>query len=422
MGNRFHENTHPILLETLKAAPQPLFPNLLSLKWPLPSSSHDDQGFLETFLSSRLSHLIFDSSNTGLAIATLQMVPRAPVQASLRTFKFRLTRNSDESYADILPAYRAFLRSVEYLEELDTCVHDHDTYIDIARLPNLWRLSADITTRLPCPSDLLSTVQSPFPRLQRLCLRINTVDLTLFSCFLQLARFDHLARISMEIPPFSKFMTSHRDPGEDFPGLVSTIAKQCSSEQLRRVRIVALLTGAFYNMFEEHPTIKPQDIAPLFKFKRMENFSLNVDWKLDFDNATLETIVSSWPHLCCLSLAPRCNSRPPRMTLKGLQVLRVCPNLDWFGSSFVDDVSSPDSYESIDKDNLPIIPSISSLDVGISEPTNYQNMAQYLAALFPNLRHIQYESGAPITYVPNPKWDGVKFLLNGGLEDADVIR
>lgn len=403
--NMTRGGTHPSLLAALKDAPDTLFPNLLSFEWPFMCNPGDDMDLFNSFLSSRLSNLTITGKVTTDAIATLQTVPRATVGFHLRTFKFAFPSSP---HPDFLPAYRSFLQSIKTLEKLDTWVEDRDTYVDIARLPNLRDLSLTITTKAAWPRDLLSTVQFPFCYLRTLSLRIDTVNLSLFSRFLQLAMFDQLASIFLEIPPFdgSEDATTYRDPEKDFLGLANTIVAQCSTDHLRCVGI--FVTDIFYDMFVEHPTIQPHHIAPLLGFRRLQSFYLHVDWKLDFDNATLETIVSSWPHLRCLSLAPRSTSRPPRLTFSGLQTLRICTNLHTFRSSFLDDVSSPESYESIDKEKLPNIPSVSVLDVGISEPINNQNMARYLAALFPNLEAIHYDRGTPPgSPSPNPDWDDV---------------
>lgn len=418
-ANKFDIGTHPILLKALKDAPEPLFPNLLSFKWPLMGNPGDDMNLLDSFISNRLFDLTINGNGNdpGVVIATLQTLPRATVGVSLRSLKLNFSSNS---HPDFLQSYRSFLRSMTTLESLGTSVDDQGTYADIAQLPNLRRLSLRITTKSAWPLDLLSTVQSPFPHLQTLSLWINTVNLSLFSRFLQLAHFDQLESIYLRIPFFEGHSTTHRDPGSDFLGLANTIATQCSTDQLRHFSID--VTDAYFDMFNEYPTITAHHLLPLLGFKRMQGFSLNVDWKLDFDNTTLETIASSWPLLDYLSLAPRSSSKPPQITFSGLQALRVCPNIVSFDSSFVDDVSSPESYESIDKGKLPKILSVSFLDVGDSELTNSHNMARYLAALFPNLEEISYDQGTPLgPPVQKPNWDSVNdYLSNPSNRNTDV--
>ncbi|KAI0797074.1 hypothetical protein C8Q75DRAFT_224750 [Abortiporus biennis] len=360
----------------------PLFPNLRELLWPVKGISHSLKGqlpVLSLFLSPCLHTLNLSLENNQLS---------QTVFSSLHKQCPNLTRLSlDGKYKSIgTSTLGNYLQDALQLQQIAASYGEipYKWTHTMAILPHLTSLSF----RTFClPSDLqdseslaLSRTGS-FPAL--VTLEIFTEDLqTLFFFMLQFS-FPRLSTLNITVEMEEFLIEPH------FGKLTRLIAEQCSPNHLIYFSLQSVdFRGR--NVGEDSVPICGDALHPLFRFHKMEEFSVIGRWIISLDDDFLRDLAQTWRNLTALQLFPTAavwKLANKSITLKALLPLaQYCLNLEDLDLYLDTESNDPPPLT----DNIPSLNRVGHLALRCCLSNEHTlEYIRFLKHLFPNVHSIE---------------------------------
>lgn len=295
------------------------------------------------------------------------------------------------------------------IEELELILDgtNGDRLLDVASMPRLRKLHLQIKTPLRISPSLLSSIEKTFPALQELHIRTSDTLLASVTSFLRLAFFPQLSSFHIEVPQY--VMGTNQNPEREFPRLIELVSTRCSPMKLAIFKLETFQPN--YRQYDTPPVIPVEAFHPILAFGKMRTFTIDVGWRFNFDNTFIQQIAGSWPLLEELSLAPDGDNVIEDSYIgfsAMIHLARGCTKLRRLAGVFSDDVST-ELLRTVFREQVKNR-SLEALHVGSSSVSNNENMATYLACIFPNLRRIQYEADSNVErkHFPRHGWDVVQ--------------
>ncbi|KAF8065070.1 hypothetical protein FPV67DRAFT_1782072 [Lyophyllum atratum] len=215
-------------------------------------------------------------------------------------FEYRLNKFVSPDIVEVLRSHPS-LKVIDVLS-LDV---DHTAFADLAVLPQLEELAISISTAELLLLYKQRAKSDRFPGLRKL--HLHTPDLAACTELIQPPdAFQHLQSLKISGTHYS---TWNLKAFFDGIGRHETFAKQ-----LKELR----LSIPFFPQDQPRDTTPPVDfptIERLLSLSNLRNLSLNVDSKVDLDNAALAKMGAAWPHWRSLTWRNAPLARSPRSHL-----------------------------------------------------------------------------------------------------------
>ncbi|KAF8180774.1 hypothetical protein K438DRAFT_1976594 [Mycena galopus ATCC 62051] len=306
-----------------------------------------------------------------------------------------------------------------------SCRHlNREAMEHISQLPGLRRLTliAPALPHLPSPPfpSTMGSRTSMFPALRSLYLLTTTIEFVIG--FLELLTNSCLAElcISYEVHTTKYTITQ----------LYMTMERHLSHAALQNLEIVhnddddgatgiplAPSEANFANYM-----VDGRRLAVLCCFANLTRILLRTPLGFDVDDTTAWSMARAWPRLRSLALQKSSYCHHPfSVTLVGPKAFAThCRELVYLGITF--DASTVPPLGNISAQS-----SLTGLAVGVSTITDAPAVAEFLVALFPNLRYIEWSGGPPdgeddeVNHPAGTRWKAVESMLqppasDGGLE------
>ncbi|KAI0715683.1 hypothetical protein C8T65DRAFT_771143 [Cerioporus squamosus] len=184
------------------------------------------------------------------------------------------------------------------------------------------------------------------------------------------------------------------------PDFFAAIRRQCSPTSLHRLPVNPDGFPRVDNARRSSAVIRSTDLRPLLEFFLMEDFDLAMECHHAYDDAFVLDMTKAWPHLRTFYLSSEdycVHDTLPTLTALAHLAVHGGPNLTEFGLRFdaVGWIHGPQSNSTGPPDRFygelqgrASTSSVSSLFAGISQISWPENVALFLARVFPALDYI----------------------------------
>ncbi|KZT26008.1 hypothetical protein NEOLEDRAFT_1177833 [Neolentinus lepideus HHB14362 ss-1] len=331
------ERHHDLVDETVYKAllehtpPALLFPNLLSLVW-----TDRDPVYLPLFISTclRTAHISFGVYNTTYsALFSVQHMMRVSPHLEDVAFPGPSARQISTS-PEFLPVitslrdvreFTCFVNSVS-----GECLRGLASWPKLRKLTLVWPAESERSSTWPdlsydqSPVDILGT---PFESLTHLDLTMNgTIPPAVLAQYPLLV---NLKSVRVHLPDDSEASLI-----EDW---LSDVSRHCSPHLLNAVSV-----HPAYRSQQPLSPLEPRHIfdcsvlRSLIPFANLRTLDITLRCAVLLDNAILQELAASWPHLQQLNIGVQSGStEEPQVTSSGLlALLNLCPDLDYLGLVF----------------------------------------------------------------------------------------
>ncbi|KAJ7612583.1 hypothetical protein FB45DRAFT_1117061 [Roridomyces roridus] len=287
------------------------------------------------------------------------------------------------------------------------------------------------TTNLPGPNDPEGAMEQMNSAVSA-CLRGLHFLQTLVVHELDHEAFRHascLLEWCIDIPLTKLFIYCIRSTPDETHRLFVAAAGGLSHTSMR--------SFSFYGGFETHPnhhpdhatqSIRAPSLRQLFCFANITRVTIQSDTGVDLDDNTVEDMARSWRRIERLELLAHSGNRAPRASVGCLRAFaEYCPNLVWLCMTFDARLSPSPGPAPLDVRQK----SLESLIVATSpthrEAESAQPIAEFMAAIFPSLKHVSVTAAGDAVFEYNVKgweraypsvhvWREVKSLLQSFAE------
>ncbi|KAJ7454325.1 hypothetical protein B0H11DRAFT_1875330 [Mycena galericulata] len=336
--------------------PLQLFPNLRGLHW---YHSGPQFQYIHLFLASSITSISFNAATYGPAEYSF---------LSKLGQDYPMLKDMLIQSGEIQPISDS-MRTLTSIESISVRSVDQEAFQHLCRLPTLTSLF--LTLLSPSLPLLPSADIRLFPVLRKLSLGVyESGDMT---CLLE--RCDQTPLTSLNI-----YM--ERSTAAETHNLFTSLSTSVSHTSLTHLSL-------FQNIRSQPDIpIRGQSLHPLLSFTNLLSITLIMLVEIDLDNATISDLARAWPHIEQLALSSHYPSTSRRATLQCLHSFAgFCPRLTNLTINF----DGTDLVQGIDCHVLQH--ALTKLNVVFSPISTAMPVAQFISAMFPNLRKVDTARG-----------------------------